>query len=150
MTGAAPQTPENWNLLGSTALEKVNPGSWHHWNHFDEKLIISSFVTSDGIKTVSFFYSEIIYKIVCTLSEDIICFIFYANSQISIFVISISLSFFCLCLAHRFDITLIICFRTIIIALNLYFRIIIHVLTAISLCWMHTKVLIRFIAIGDF
>ena len=100
--------------------------------------VISSFVTSDQTKTVSF-----LYKNVSTLCEDVMyCKLHvYDIIQISIFVISISLSFFCLCLANRFDITLMICFRTIIIALNSYLTTLIDgPIIMLNSCWNQNSI----------
>ena len=78
--------------------------------------VISSFVTSYQTNIVSFLYKTYLHSAKTLYTA----YYMYVIIQISIFVISISLSFFCLCLANRFDITLMICFRTIIIALNSY------------------------------
>ena len=84
--------------------------SQNHW----QKIVttISTFVNSHNTKTVLVLYKLPIFTVYEVDKQ--------ADIQISILVISISLSFFCLCLANRFDITLIACFRTIIIALNYF------------------------------
>ena len=99
--------------------------------------VISSFVTSYQTKTVSFLYKTYLHsaKTLCTANY------MYVIIQISIFVISISLSFFCLCLANRFDITLMICFRTIIIALNSYLTTLIDgPIIMLNSCWNQNSI----------